>query len=168
MKINNSLLMKALIIVAFLMVVFFAYQGCFSSKYYKRSSSYSLNHEYEIDRTYLHKAKRISSNAELTSLNDEYARLYENKITVFFDIISNYYTGIKDEKMAKLIEDLKDNWEQYSTIQKENYQKLIISKYGSGSIVPVKLSDYNRKINREKAIELYELCLSLNIAVNPL
>ena len=122
--------------------------------------------EFSVDKDYNNKKQNIKSNAELTNLNEEFANIWKGKTEIYYQSIYEYYYFKDDTAMIDKIESMKVDWENYYSNQMNYYKDFILSKYTTGSIVPVKLSEYSKALYRNKALELYDLCLDLGIDVD--
>lgn len=143
----------------------FSYRN--NSNVFELLSSYSLDDgEFLIDSNYNKKKQDINNNADLTNLNDEFANLWKEKINSYYQEISNYFISKEDTIMLNKTQLMKEEWEKDYSNKMSYYEDFLLSVYATGSIVPIKISDYNRILNRNKAIELYYLCLNLGIDVN--
>lgn len=122
--------------------------------------TYSLDAEYE-------KAKqKCKSNAEITSLNETYAQKWYDLIEVYYNCTLTPGEPAFDDELfvewhIKMHEDIKiihENWEIYAKQRLKNEEERLITKYMSGSTVPVALSRFKYEFYRMHAIEMYEMC----------
>lgn len=139
----------------------------------------SLNDDHQLDVEYNEKKSVAVSNSALTALNDEYAGLWQKQVEKYYQALFDYYSsteglyadkdgityypGVKDH--ASMMEETKasqENWLKYYESSINYYKDFLYSVYGTGSIVPVKLSDYSRILYRAKAIEMCELYSSIS------
>lgn len=118
-----------------------------------------------IEEAYQKESKSVGSNAELTQINEEYAAIWLARIDEYYERAELYARRKNDSSLAEQIEASRQSWSSYRTAQTEFAKSSLLSVYGSGSIVPVLLSDYLRVLYRDKAMELYKinLCSDLQI-----
>ncbi len=122
--------------------------------------TYSLDAEYE-------KAKqKCKSNAEITSLNEDFAKKWYDLIEAYYNCALTpgeppYDDELLDEWYIKMHENIRiihENWEIYAQQRLKNEEDRIVTIYMSGSIVPVLLSQFEYELYRSHAIEMYEMC----------
>lgn len=118
-----------------------------------------------IDYNYEERKKSVKSNAELTSLNEEFANIWREKSDFYYQEIYDYFVLQDDTAMINKTQLMKEEWDTYYICQMDYYEEFMISTYNSGSIVPIKMSSYSLLLNRNKAVELYNLCLNLGLEV---
>ena len=106
-----------------------------------------------IDEKYYKEKKQATSNAELTNLNEKYSNIWKEKIDFYYEKIKCSFSY--EEIHAKNeVDSLKESWNEYYKNEITSTNKVLASIYGSGSIVPVVLSEYDMLLCRNKAIEL--------------
>lgn len=128
--------------------------------------NFSTQPIYSLDTDYDNAFNNAESNIEKVNINTHFcdlwignANFYYNKILMYFeDNNSNLYQETLQDQLT---------WEHYYTQQKKHYNNLLISVYGSGTILPLKLSDFEYEQNRHRALILYHQCLELSIEVEP-
>lgn len=145
------------------------------SKEYQEENDYSLNMnnpvtsdsgtQFKLDLEYESKKKNVKSNIEMTALNEEYAEKWKSKIEFYHTQILNYYTLNSGGEMYDLSMQSHTNWNSYEEQQYNYYEAFIYDNYTTGSIIPIKLSDYKRIVYRNRAIELYNRCIDLLLEV---
>ena len=113
-----------------------------------------------IEEAYQKESKRVSSHAELTQINEKYAEIWLARMDEYYDRAELYAHETNDLSLAEQIEESRQSWDSYRTAETEYAKSCLLSVYGSGSIVPVLLSDYRREFCRNKAMELYKINLS--------
>lgn len=131
------------------------------------SDIYTTNNseEFSIDYNYEIRKKSVKSNAELTNLNEEFANIWQEKIGFYYQEICDYFISKSNNEMMNQTLSMQEKWNAYYKYQINYYEEFMLSVYDSGSIVPIKLSNYNLLLNRNKAIQLYYLCLNLGIEI---
>lgn len=116
----------------------------------------------QLDNAYSSAIDGAMSNIELCEVNMEYAELWLQKTEEYYD----YLCSACPEDMQDQILQEKEEWLQYTQVRiglELNYLEQI---YGSGTIVPVILSQFTYTMYREKAIELIDTHSQIQ-AVNP-
>ncbi len=128
----------------------------------------SLDKEYELSLS------KAASNVDKSAVNDEYASLWKEKADEYYDALISYYSSdeerfndryISPEDMIENMQSMKTERRSYIEKQIEFYEAHLISKYGSGSILPGALSKYKLDMYRDEALEVYQMCIDLNIDV---
>lgn len=117
------------------------------------------------DIEYEKRRKETKSNVELTSLNEEFADIWKEKIRTYHNCLINRYEEENNHTMIDETNTAQNSWELYCQSQIDYYETAILSQYTTGSIVPIKLSNFERNLYRERAIFLYYLCQELMIDV---
>lgn len=139
------------------------------------------------DIEYEKRRKETKSNVELTSLNEEFADIWKGKVRTYYNSLVDHYEKEKNQittdgtntpqgageqyrqsHIDSLIDETKtsqESWELYCQGQLDYYEIAINFEYTTGSIVPIKLSNFERNLYRERAIFLYYLCRELTIDV---
>lgn len=125
------------------------------------------NSEFSIDINYNNEKKEINSNADLTNLNEKFSGIWKNEVNGYYTELKGYFlsknnTALYDETCFE-----QNSWEQYYEKQVGYYGNCLLCVYETGSILPLKLSNYSMRLNRNKAIDLYYFCLNLGIDVQP-
>ena len=126
----------------------------------------------EIDNEYLFDSKlpEYTSNYGMCELAKKYedkwksvADEYYEKIMKYNDIIqpADYYYSFDD--LHTFVSNMKSNWEEYSEKQCENHLRTLQTIYGSGTIVGPLYADYRYKMQKDWALEILGICVSLGI-----
>lgn len=68
---------------------------------------------------------------------------------------------VAGEDLALTLAVSQEEWNAYVQAEMDMLQRYYEQKYGSGSIVPVVLSEARYNLSREKALELYALYIDL-------
>lgn len=180
MKSKKTIIVTLIVLLIVIALLFFV---CFIlSRYHSEKSSPSTfetsssaaefvsaaenEAEFQTDNDYIKRKQNIKSNAELTNLNEEYAEIWHSKMDLYYQSLYDFYVSQDNTQMICKTQLMKEQWDSYYTSQMSYYEKFIMSVYESGSIVPIKLSDCSRILYRNKAIELYYLCLDCMIKVD--
>ena len=114
----------------------------------------------QLDKEYAMARSDAVSNVERADVNTRFAESW-------MKLIEEYYQHLYDispENMQILLEQDKEQWLLYSQGQIELEHARLDAVFGSGTIVPVLLSEFTYELNREKAvalIEMYEQMCSL-------
>ena len=128
-------------------------------------NSDDVNLSFLLDREYEAEKEQVRSNAEMTALNEEFEEKWKMKEEFYYGKLLDYYSSGSDKSMYDKTVAQQEEWSTYAAQQYDDYESLVHGCYTSGSIVPIKLSDYRRVLSRNRAIELYRQCsdLCLNI-----
>lgn len=130
---------------------------------------------YSLDEKYQQDINEAYSNYDKSVINDEYTLLWKEKADEYYDSLFSYYSSdeerfndryISPEDMIENIQSMKNERRSYFEKQIELYEAHLISKYGSGSVLSVKLSEYRLDMYRAEALEVYQMCLDLYIDVD--
>ena len=121
---------------------------------------------YSLDTDYIDALNSAESNIEKVNINTHFCNLWIENANFYYNKILMYF---KDNAPNLYQETLQDQltWENYYIQQKNYYNNLLISIYGSGTILPIKLSAFECEQNRQRALALYHRCLELSIEVEP-
>ena len=121
-------------------------------------------YEYSLDLEYERELALAKSNVEIGNVNDKYAKKWEEKALEYLQAIENYPIESSREEHKVIAELFKKNqaeWEEYYEKQVEFFEEIMLLEYSTGSIVGVLETDYYRKLNRDRALELYHCCNAL-------
>ena len=119
-----------------------------------------------MDAEYEEEKQKCKSNAEITSLNEDFAKKWYDLIEVYYNCAATPSEPIhNDERLddweVKKREDIRsihENWKIYAQQRLKNEEDRIFTIYTTGSIVPVVLSQFKYDFYRMHAIEMYEMC----------
>lgn len=110
-----------------------------------------------LDKEYEATINAAVSNVELCEINGRYTEEWQK-------IIEEYYALLQvmepDTFASQIMKD-KEEWPQYTQVRIDLELQYLQEVYGSGTILPVVLSQYICEIHREKAIELIEMYTNL-------
>lgn len=107
----------------------------------------------QLDNEYVMAMSAAVSNAERTDVNATYAEKWMNKLEEYYQFLNE----VSPENMQILLQQDKEQWLRYSESQIELEHARLDAIYGSGTIVPVLLSEFTYELNREKAVALIEM-----------
>ena len=129
---------------------------------------------FSLDTEYQQDMNEAYSNYDKCVINGEYALLWQEKADEYYDALISYYSSdeerfndryISAEDMIENMQSMKTERREYMEKQIEFYEAHLTAKYGSGSILPVILSEYILDMYRAEALEVYQMCLDLHIDV---
>ena len=129
---------------------------------------------FSLDTEYQQDINEAYSNYDKCVINGEYALLWQEKADEYYDTLISYYSSdeerfndryISPEDMLENVQSMKGERREYMENQIEFYEAHLTAKYGSGSILPVVLSEYILDMYRAEALEVYQMCLDLHIDV---
>jgi len=103
-----------------------------------------------IDEEYEKKISLASSNIDICNLNYEFMLKWKDEISCYYGNILNS----ANESLHQSVINEQIVWEQYCQVSIEMQQHYLEQLYGSGTIVPVLLSQYEYELYRERAINL--------------
>lgn len=132
-------------------------------------------HTYTLDKEYAELLSKAESNVETVSINDIYTEKWEELAQIYYEKIlysienntfaDEFYGEGTNEKALLMMEQWQTDWNNYYELQTNYYNEFLEYNYGAGSIVPVVSSKYKMNLARERALELYDMCLLLYIDV---
>ena len=132
-------------------------------------------HTYTLDKEYAELLSKAESNVETVSINDNYTEKWEELAQIYYEKIlysienntfaDEFYGEGTNEKTVLMMEQWQTDWNNYYELQTNYYNEFLEYNYGAGSIVPVVASKYKMNLARERALELYDMCLLLYIDV---
>ena len=115
----------------------------------------------QLDKEYAMAMSAAVSNAERTDVNTRFSESWMKIIEEYYQLLNE----VSPDNMQILLQQDKEQWLLYSQGQIELEHARLDAVYGSGTIVPVLLSEFTYELNREKAVELIEMYIQMN-AVN--
>ena len=127
---------------------------------------------HKIDDAYKEKLKlsEYNTTAGKIELSEIYAEKwkqvsdeYYSKLMVYDDVVQleEYYPSVDD--FHNYISFMKENWNEYSQDQSENYAKILEVVYGSGSMAGSVFAEYEYEMEKDWALQLIDVCGMLNI-----
>lgn len=107
----------------------------------------------ELDKDYKSRLSKAKSNAEITEINSEFADKWKAEIDTNYQKLLTVADGSFREQL------IASQKEWYVNAEKLTEERLafLIEVYQYGSIVPVKVSEYEYNLYRERAIELFDM-----------
>lgn len=125
------------------------------------SGALTLDKKTIIDNRYLDSIQTKMSNAEYVQTTVDYANQYK-------ELIDKYYNALleADNIDAENIVHTHTIWERYSEESLVAQKTYLEDIYGSGTIVPKFLVDYQYRLYRTRAIELFLMCRQNNMNVD--
>lgn len=124
---------------------------------------------YLLDVQYEQEKLETKCNVDVCNLNAKYEGYWKEKADEYAEKLKDYYSENQNEGMTDEIKVSMEDWEDYYEKQTSFYldYHLRFTYYG-GSITPILSSAYQMNLCRDRAEELYRMCLSLSIDVRPL
>ena len=116
-----------------------------------------------IDKNYNTQIKLTKSNSEITNLNSEYKNIWKELIDLYYQQLTEYYKKEQNNHMQKILNANISNFNDYVLNQMLFYEEIVLTKYETGSVVPILLSEYEMKLYRAKALELENILDQLGI-----
>ena len=108
---------------------------------------------YVLDAQYASSYLEATSNYEMCEVNSQFAEKWKQEAELYLNKICE----IADEDLKQAIIAGQESWENTYPIQMQENLTYLQYVYGSGSVVPVIHSKYDYDLQRERAIELYEM-----------
>lgn len=121
--------------------------------------------EYSLDLHYNQEISSAESNVEILNINQEYAKLWNEKINIYYKELIEKYSSNGQEETELIIIFEQTKWEKELPNKIEQKKEFLLETYESGSIIPVELSEYEYMEYRYRALNLFNQCLELNIDV---
>lgn len=118
-----------------------------------------------LDIIYKNEYKKAESNVEKVNVAINGSDEWLSKVDLYYNELVEYYVSTNNDNMIEKIKKSQNNWEVYVSVQVDMYNASLISAYGSGTVVPIKQSCFIYRLNRERALCLYEQCLNLSLNV---
>lgn len=116
-----------------------------------------------IDKNYNTQIKLTKSNSEITNLNSEYKNIWKELIDLYYQQLTEYYKKEQNNHMQKILNANISNFNDYVLNQMLFYEEIVLTKYETGSVVPILLSEYEMELYRAKALELENILDQLGI-----
>lgn len=123
------------------------------------------NDIYNLDIIYKTEYEKVESNVEKVNVTTNSSCEWLSKVDLYYNKLVEYYVLTNNENMIEKIKKSQNNWEVYVSVQVDMYNASLMSEYGSGTVVPIKQSYFIYRLNRERALCLYEQCLNLSLNV---
>ncbi|MBE6713376.1 MAG: DUF1311 domain-containing protein [Ruminococcaceae bacterium] len=120
---------------------------------------------YSLDLEYERELALAKSNIELQEVDDKYAKKWEEKALEYLQAVEIAYANREDATVAELFKKNQAEWEEYYEKQTEFFQEIMDIEFTTGTIIPVHIVNYDLKLNRDRALELYYCCCRLWIEV---
>ena len=130
-----------------------------------------ITSEYNLDKEHSKELENTTSNAEITDINEKYAEKWKSTGDGYYTLIlSDYSNSTKTKEQLQESLDrvtlIHDNMLEYIDERLEIELKRLQDVYQSGSIVPVEMSNYEYKMYRDYALEMYRICQDMNVSCN--
>lgn len=130
----------------------------------------SLTEKYlkEIDEEYKFRLENEElSNFEVSELSREYAEKWSIVADEYYNKIlkkSDEFSHDQDPELLKSsMKSIKENWDNYSEQEKEDYHNLLISYHGGGTIVGPDTSKYEYELEKQWALKVLTIAERLYI-----
>lgn len=133
------------------------------------------NEEYEFylrgyltDGYYEKEAHDIRSNLDRIELNERYEAIWSEHIDFCYKQLTDYYKENNNTAMFDKTVASQEDWKKYFEYQKNFYSEYLNDRYEGGTAEAQFQSEYQMNLCRERAIELYKICVELGIDVGSL
>ncbi|MBE6794988.1 MAG: hypothetical protein E7533_00190 [Ruminococcaceae bacterium] len=130
-------------------------------------NAHEENIQYALDVEYQKEISEARSNFEISQINLKYAKKWSGKAEHYYQQIIDYYETTTfhadSQEMIEKTKEAKVQWEKNYASEKSYYESFMLSVYTSGSIVPIKLSEFEYTSYRACALELSDMCRELHI-----
>ncbi len=138
--------------------------GCSNSQMHNNTDAAVLiDTEYALDVEYKEAINACKSNVEISNTNNSFAQKWKDLGDYYYGcIMEGEYFNDKDE-IKDIASSIHNEWIQYAQHRIEDEEKRLTVLYGAGSIVPIKLSQYECAFYRAHSIEMYEICIQLHL-----
>ena len=128
-----------------------------------------ITDEYNLDKEHNKELENTTSNTEITNINEKYAEKWKSTGDEYYTLIlSDYSNSTKTQEQLQEALDrvtlINNNMLDYIDERLEIELKRLQDFYQSGSIVPVEMSNYECKMYRDYALEMYRICNDMNIS----
>lgn len=121
--------------------------------------SYIIGKEYPLDTEYIKALKNSGgSNVEFCNITVEYADKWEEEMKKYYNIL---YNGLNNEG-KELLKSSQRDWGKFINSQ-EKLDQNIVTRFGSGTIVPLILSENRITKFRSRAVELFIRCQQMGL-----
>lgn len=123
---------------------------------------------YRLDVAYERELAKTQSNADITALNERYAGFWEQEAEYIYKHLEEYYIAQENDECKQELSAAKLAWDEYYAKQTAYTKQMLLQRYESGSVVPIKSSNYERLLWRQRCISLYEMCVEQGLKTTPL
>lgn len=113
--------------------------------------------KFSIDKEYEDRKQQAKCNADVTTLNEEFANIWKEKVQIYNKKLIDYYTLQNNEDMLNQTHSMIEKWEEYCSSQIAYYQSSATLE-NSGFGIAFKHTNQTMLLYRTRAVELYELC----------
>ena len=119
-----------------------------------------VSDEYELDNLYNEELKYNLGYEPVITINKNYAKKWAEKVEFYFDFLLENYDGQVD-----LIKSAQGNWIKYKDEQLNAYKNYIDDLYKNEASAELLYYEKEYELCRERAIELYQMCVHLNLSI---
>jgi len=116
-------------------------------------STDETENSFALDAQYASSYLEATSNYEMCEVNRQFAEKWRQEAQLYLNKICE----IADEDLKQAIIAGQTAWENAYPMRMEENFAYLLYVYGSGSVVPIIHSKYDYDLQRERAIELYEM-----------
>lgn len=120
----------------------------------------------QIDVPYKYKLENgMLSNTEISEISDEYGKEWRKVADEYYNkILEKTDEYLYDEGLLKAsVTSMKENWDDYSKQEKEDYYDMLISIHGGGTIVGPSVGKYCYELEKEWALKILAIAEKLHI-----
>ena len=122
-----------------------------------------IDTEYVLDVEYTKAIDACKSNAEISNTNNSFAQKWKDLGDYYYRCIMEGKGINNEDEIKDIASSIHNEWIQYAQHRIEYEEKRLTSLYGAGSIVSVKLSQYECDFYRAHTIEMYEMCIQFHL-----
>ena len=121
----------------------------------------------EIEGAYIKDQEKpeFGTTAGMSELSYQYAEKWEQVADKYYNKLMAhhwedppndiFYTS---DEMHGFLSDMKENWEKYYQVQTDNYQKVLVSFYTTGTIVGPLMAAYEYEMKKDWALQVVDMC----------
>lgn len=111
-----------------------------------------------LDSEYKEKISAAKSDIEITETNEEFAEKWKSEINTNYEKLS----AVASDGFKEKLTESQAEWNIYAEKRTAEHFEYLLEEYESGTIVPVIQSEFEYRLYRERAIELFEMYSKLN------
>lgn len=119
-----------------------------------------VSNEYELDSLYNDELKHNLGYDPVITINKKYAKKWAEKVEFYYDFLLENYDGKVDS-----FKSAQESWIKYKDDQLKAYKKYIDDLYKYEAAGELLYVEKEYELQRSRAIDLYEMCVHLNLSV---
>lgn len=111
----------------------------------------------ELDKEYSSRIANTDNNADITSVNSEFAQKWKEEIDKNYqNLLTVSWKFLNEKAVASQAE-----WYIYAEKRIDEEREYLLQQYTTGTIASVKMSEFEYNLYRERALELFEMYYEL-------